>query len=64
MMYEYKIIKIELGGVFSPVPKEEYTKVLAEYSSQGWRLVQIFAPGMANNGLPKFYDMIFERAIK
>ncbi|WCK56948.1 DUF4177 domain-containing protein (plasmid) [Aneurinibacillus sp. Ricciae_BoGa-3] len=63
-MYEYKIIKIELSGIFNATPKEEYTKIIAEYSSQGWRLVQIFAPGVANNGLPKFYDVIFERAIQ
>lgn len=62
-MYEYKIIKINLGGIFNAVPKEEYTKVIAEYASQGWRLVQIFAPGVANNGLPKYYDVIFERAM-
>ena len=63
-LYEYKIIKIELGGIFNPVPKEDYTKVIAEYSAKGWNLVQIFAPGMANNGLPKFFDVIFERPIQ
>lgn len=62
-MYEYKIIKIELGGVFNAVPKEDYTQIIAEYASQGWRLVQIFAPGVSNNGMPKYFDVIFERAM-
>jgi Domain of unknown function (DUF4177) len=62
-MYEYKIIKIELGGVFKANPKEDYTKIIAEYASQGWRLVQIFAPGLANNGAPVYFDVIFEREI-
>jgi hypothetical protein len=63
-MYEYKIVKIELGGIFNAIPKEDYTKIIAEHASKGWRLVQIFAPGVANNGLPKFYDVIFERPIQ
>lgn len=63
-MYEYKIVTIELGGIFSPNPKEDYKKIIGEYASDGWRLVQIFAPGIANNGMPKFYDVIFERPIQ
>lgn len=62
-MYEYKIIKIKLGGLFNAIPKENYENVIAEHASEGWRLVQVFAPGVANNGLPTFYDVIFERPL-
>lgn len=62
-MFEYKVVRIDLGGVFNANPKEDYRKVIGEYTSQGWRFVQIFAPGVANNGLPKYYDVIFEKRL-
>jgi Domain of unknown function (DUF4177) len=33
-----------------------------EHARDGWRLVQIFAPGVAAFGAAKYYELIFERA--
>jgi hypothetical protein len=32
-----------------------------EHARDGWRLVQIFAPGVAAFGAAKYYELIFER---
>jgi Domain of unknown function (DUF4177) len=32
-----------------------------EHAQDGWRLVQIFAPGVAAFGAAKYYELIFER---
>jgi hypothetical protein len=32
-----------------------------EHTRDGWRLVQIFAPGVAAFGAAKYYELIFER---
>jgi Domain of unknown function (DUF4177) len=32
-----------------------------EHARGGWRLVQIFAPGVAAFGAPRYYELIFER---
>jgi hypothetical protein len=32
-----------------------------QHARDGWRLVQIFAPGVAAFGAAKYYELIFER---
>ena len=32
-----------------------------EHARDGWRLVQIFAPGVAAFGAARYYELIFER---
>jgi Domain of unknown function (DUF4177) len=32
-----------------------------EHGQDGWRLVQIFAPGVAAFGAARYYELIFER---
>jgi len=34
-----------------------------ENAAEGWRLVQIFAPGIAAFGAAKYYELIFEREV-
>ncbi|HWS46839.1 MAG TPA: DUF4177 domain-containing protein, partial [Acidimicrobiia bacterium] len=34
-----------------------------EHAKDGWRLVQIFAPGVAAFGAARYYEFIFEREI-
>lgn len=62
-MYEYKFVTVEMTGLFSAKPKEDYKKIIDEHAKGGYRFVQVFAPGLSNNGLPLFFDLIFEREI-
>ena len=41
-----------------------YQSVVHEHAQQGWRLVQVFAPGMAIYGTAKYYELIFERELR
>ena len=38
-----------------------YQDVIHGYARDGWRLVQIFAPGVGGYGAAKYYELIFER---
>jgi len=61
-MYEYKFVKIELkAGLGKMKPVEDYQEVIAKYTQEGWRFVQIFAPAIIGNGFVNFYDLIFEK---
>ncbi|WP_028560524.1 DUF4177 domain-containing protein [Paenibacillus pinihumi] len=62
-MYEYKFVKIEFTRISSK-PKVNYQDVIEEHAREGWRFVQLLAPGMAINGVGSYYDLIFERPKK
>jgi hypothetical protein len=60
--YEYKFIR--LGEGFLGVRKEAkstYQEVINQHAREGWRLVQIFAPGIGAYGTAKYYEIIFEK---
>lgn len=64
--FEYKFVRIgEYRGsaIFGVQDKarKRYEPVVHEHASQGWRLVQIFAPGTAAFGAARYYELIFER---
>ena len=62
--YEYKFVRIGQG--FFGVKKwarDDYPDVIHEYGREGWRFVQIFAPGTGPYGMVKYYELIFEREI-
>lgn len=64
--YEYKFVRIgEYGGsAFFGVrdrDRNAYEEIVHEHAAGGWRLVQIFAPGVAAFGAARYYEMIFER---
>ncbi|MFA1821098.1 DUF4177 domain-containing protein [Virgibacillus oceani] len=59
-MYEYKFERIELK-VWGKEAKEDYQEVIKDYAKEGWRFVQIFAPGVGSYGAPTYYELIFER---
>jgi len=61
-MYEYSFRKIEVKKWTVGV-KEDYYHIIDDYASQGWRLVQIFAPPLVSRGAP-FYELIFERKLE
>lgn len=41
--------------------RESYQAVVEERARDGWRLVQIFAPGIAAFGAAKYFELVFER---
>jgi hypothetical protein len=64
--YEYKFVRIgEYAGsaVFGVRDKDRnaYESIVHEHARDGWRLVQIFAPGVAAFGAAKYYELILER---
>jgi len=62
--YEYKFVR--LGEGFLSVRrqgKQEYRKVIADHAREGWRLVQIFAPGIGGYGAAKYYEVVLEREL-
>ncbi|MBN2182446.1 MAG: DUF4177 domain-containing protein [Sedimentisphaerales bacterium] len=62
--YEYKFVRLGEGLLnVRREGRERYQSVIHENSRQGWRLVQIFAPGIGAYGAAKFYEMIFEREL-
>ena len=62
-MYEYKFVKIGLGGFLSAKPREDYHRIIDDYAREGWRLVQVFAPSVVvlTGGTPSYFELIFER---
>jgi hypothetical protein len=65
-IYEYKFVRLgdyrgsAWFGVSDKV-RNAYEDVVHEHARDGWRLVQIFAPGVATFGAAKYYELIFER---
>ncbi len=64
--FQYKFVRIGQyrgSALFGPQGKarEAYEQVVHEQAREGWRLVQIFAPGIAAFGAAKYYELIFER---
>lgn len=64
ILYEYHFIKVELKGVFTRTPNEDYHRLIDDYAKEGWRLVQIFSPAMSarGGGIPDYFEIIFERS--
>lgn len=62
--YEYKFVRLGEGwfGVKKSASKE-YQQVIHEHARQGWRLVEVFAPGIGVYGSAKFYELIFEKQL-
>lgn len=58
--YEYKFVRIK-AGFFSRKPERDYQEVVQQEASEGWRLVQIFAPSTAGYGSVGYYELIFEK---
>ena len=62
--YEYKFLRLG-EGVFMAKRKAEaqYQQEIHAHASEGWRLVQIFAPSIGVDGWSKYYELIFEREV-
>jgi hypothetical protein len=62
--FEYKFVHLK-GSFFGSLkePEQEYQDVIHEHAKKGWRLVQIFSPGIGQYGNPKYYEIVLERSI-
>jgi hypothetical protein len=64
MMQKFEYTFVRLGEGWVSVrgdAKREYQEVIQKHARDGWRLVQIFAPGIGAYGAAKYYEIIFER---
>jgi hypothetical protein len=64
--YQYKFVRLgdNRGSAWfgaSDKARNAYEDIVHEHARDGWRLVQIFAPGVAAFGAAKYYELIFER---
>ncbi len=60
--FEYKFVR--LGEGFRMATSEacdDYQQEIREHARDGWRLVQIFAPGIGVGGAAKYYELVLER---
>ena len=65
-MFEYKFVKVEMKYEFMgrANPAENHHEIIKNHASEGWRLVQVFAPAVGATGMAEFYEIIFERIIQ
>ena len=62
--YEYEIIRHGEGMLtVKKAARQSYEEIIHDYAGRGWRLVQVFAPGIGAGGGPKYFDLIFEREL-
>ena len=63
--YEYKFVRLGEGW-FGPGTKteEQYQDIVTQHAREGWRFVQVFAPGTRGYGRAKFFELIFEREVE
>jgi len=60
--YEYKFVRLGEGWMSARrEAKQGYQRVIEEHARQGWRLVQVFAPGIGVYGAAKYFELILER---
>lgn len=63
--YEYKFVRLGEGWLgVRKAAKQGYQQVVHEHAQEGWRLVQIFAPGTGAYGAARYYELIFERGVE
>ena len=62
--YEYKFVRLGEGWFQArKEAKQGYHDEVHKYAAEGWRIVQIFAPGVGEFGTAKYYELILEREI-
>ncbi len=62
--FEYKFIRLGEGWCNARTEaREGYQQAIHEHARDGWRLVQIFAPGIGVYGAAKYYELILEREL-
>ena len=60
--FEYKFVRLGEGWLaVRSQARSSYQRVIQEHAAEGWRLVQVFSPGIGAYGVARFYELIFER---
>ena len=60
--YEYKFIRLGKGLFWVKSSTEkEYQSIIELHAKDGWRLVQIFAPGTGFYGASRYFEIVLER---
>jgi hypothetical protein len=63
--YEYKFVRLGEGILGARrAAEQDYQKSVHEHASEGWRLVQVFAPSTGVDGWAKYYELILERPVQ
>ncbi len=62
--FEYKFVRLG-EGFFSArsEARNDYPEQVWQHAREGWRLVQIFAPGIGAYGAAKYYELVLEREV-
>lgn len=62
--FEYDFVRLGEGFLAArSEAKHGYRAVVRDRAREGWRLVQVFAPGVGAYGAAKYYELIFERPV-
>ena len=59
-MYEYKYVEANLERFFTQANHHE---IIDKYAKEGWRLAQVLPTNYNGQGMPKQYEIIFERKV-
>ena len=62
--FDYKFVRLG-EGLFKATgeARDGYRDAVQHHAREGWRLVQIFAPGIGLYGKAKYYELILEREV-
>lgn len=62
--FEYEFVRLGEGWLSRAKEAEQtYQETIRKRAREGWRLVQVFAPGTGIYGVAKYYELIFERPV-
>ncbi len=62
--FEYKFVRLGEGMIgVRKEAREGYQEEIKKYAREGWRLVQVFAPGTGGQGGAKYFELILERPV-
>ena len=63
--FEYKYVRLAEGWlVAKKKTRGSYQEVIDKHAAEGWKLVQIFAPGTGAYGAARYYEVILERPLQ
>ena len=60
--FEYKFVRLKVGFLGNQA-ELRYQETVHQHAREGWRLVQVFAPGISSIGTATYYELIFERPV-
>ena len=61
-MYDYLQIEVDHKAK-NDLLVDDYWEEVYAYDVKGWRLVDVFAPASLKGGVPKYYELVFEKEV-